>query len=369
MGNNNLTKREMLKHVGDISQLCGVRDYCLKGGKAEGVRAVDVKNGSGLEFTVLPDRCLDIAWLSYKSVNFSYMSNTGIVAPQYYNERGLGFLRSFYAGFLTTCGLTYVGSPCNDNGEELGLHGRISNTPGEEVYAGTEWVDDCPVMKLKGRMREAKVFGENVVLKREITSRYGENKFYINDTVENYGFRDESLMLLYHFNLGYPLLSGESYFVAPTARVIPRDEEASKGTDIYNRFQYPTPGYREQVFYHDLKADNEGRTCTALINPALQLGAVIWFNKNQLGKLTQWKQMGEGEYVLGIEPCNCHVGGRAKARQDGTLEFIKPGEARKFDIEIEILEGMDRIKEFEKHFHLYPLKIFFSSDLLLHKTI
>lgn len=338
------SKRDMLKYVGDLSQLFGVKDYKFNGGKADGVRAVDVKNGSGLEFTVLPDRGLDIAYLSYKCVNFSYISKTGIVAPQYFNERGTGFLRSFYAGFLTTCGLTYMGAPCNDQGEELGIHGRISHTPAEEVYAGTDWVNDEPVMKVKGRMREAKVFGENIVLEREIVCKYGENKIYINDSVENCGFKEEPLMILYHFNLGYPLLSSKSYLVAPSTKVTPRDEEAEKGIDQYSKFQVPTQGYNEQVFYHDLKADENGQTFAALINPIQELGVTIRFNKNQLKRLTQWKQMGEGEYVLGIEPCNCHVEGRAKARKDGDLEFIKPGEIRRFNLEVEVIKGADKIK-------------------------
>lgn len=345
MDKSSADRRGILKYIGDTSQLFGVKDYRLIGGRAEGVRGVDVKNGTGLEFTVLPDRCLDIAYLSYKSVNFSYISKTGIVAPQYYEERGLGFLRSFYGGFLTTCGVTYIGSPCNDEGEELGLHGRISNIPAEEAYAGTEWADDVPVMVVKGKMRQARVFGEYMVLKRKISCKYGDNRIFIDDTVENCGFNTEPLMILYHFNLGYPLLSSKSYFVAPSEKVTPRDEEAKKGIEEYDRFQMPTPGYKEQVFYHDLRADAEGKTFAALVNPAQKLGVAIWFNKNQLNRLTQWKQMGEGEYVLGIEPCNCHVEGRAKARKQGILEFLKPGESRNFNIEIEIIEGMERIKE------------------------
>lgn len=347
MDKKGLSKRDILRYTGDASQLFGVKDYRLNGGKADGVRAVDVRNYTGLEFTVLTDRGMDIAYTSYKGTNLSYISKTGIVASQYFNEFGTGFLRSFCGGLLTTCGLTYLGSPCNDNGEELGLHGRISNTPAEEVYAGTEWIDGVPVMKVKGKMREAKVFGEYVSLEREIVCKYDENKIYINDVVENNGFREEPLMILYHFNLGYPLLSSKSYLLSPSVSVTPRDAEAAKGTGEYNKFQEPTPGYNEQVFYHELKADSEGRTFGALINPELELGLAIWFRKDQLPRLTQWKQMGEGEYVLGIEPCNCRVEGRAKERKGGTLEFIKPGEVRKFNLEVEILDGMDKIKQLE----------------------
>lgn len=63
------------------------------------------------------------------------------------------------------------------------------------------------------------------------------------------------------------------------------------------------------MFYHNLKAKLDGSTRVALLNKKLELAVVIQFNKKQLNNFTQWKQMGEGEYVLGIEPCNCFVEG------------------------------------------------------------
>lgn len=60
-----------------------------------------------------------------------------------------------------------VGAPCTEDGEDFGLHGRISNTPGENISSGIEWDNDKPVIKVKGRMREARLFGENVILERE----------------------------------------------------------------------------------------------------------------------------------------------------------------------------------------------------------
>lgn len=347
-------KRELLKYVGDPSQLFGVRDYNFNGGKAQGVRGIDIRNGAGLELTVLPDRGLDIAYLNYRGINLSYISSTGIVAPQFFNESGSGFLRNFYGGFLTTCGLTYVGAACNDQGEKLGIHGRIANIPAEEVYAGTEYVDGVPVMKVKGLVREAKFFGENITLHREISINYGENTVRIKDVVENNGFRVEPLMILYHFNLGYPLLTGDSYLIVPSINVIPRDKEAEKGVSQYSIFQTPTPGYHEQVFYHNLRADDAGKTFAALINPLLKLGIAIQVDKTQLCRFTQWKQMGEGEYVLGLEPSNCHVEGRAKARQDGTLEYIKPGEKRSFDIELRIIDGDEEINKAKEAISCMP---------------
>jgi len=343
MSINKFKKRQLLKYVGDFSQLFGIKEYYLAGGKAKGVKAFDVRNGSGLEFTVLADRCLDIAGLSFKGTNCSYISKTGIVAPEYYDENGIGFLRSFHAGFLTTCGLRNVGVPCEDNGETFSLHGRISNTPGEEICAATEWIDDVPVLTISGKMREARLFGENLILGRKITCRYGENKIFIQNTVENCGFKREALMLLFHFNLGYPLLDEDAILVTPTAKLTPRDQVAAKGEASYDQSQPPTPDYTEQVFYHNLKSDAQDHTSVALINKRLGLGVAIHFSKNQLFNFTQWKQMGEGEYVMGMEPCNCYVGGRVDSRNSGILEYLEPGEIRNFDLTIELLNGMDEI--------------------------
>lgn len=339
MTTKKFNKRQMLQYVGDFSQLFGIKKYIFSGGKANGVKAFDVKNGSGLEFTVLADRCLDIAGLSFKGINCSYISKTGIVAPEYYDENGIGFLRSFHAGFLTTCGLRNVGVPCEDNGEAFSLHGRISNTPGEDVCDTTEWINDVPVLTISGKMREARLFGENLVLSRKITCKYGENKITIENTIENLGFNREALMLLFHFNLGYPLLDEDAILVTPTEKLLPRDQVAAYGEASYHQCQQPTPDYSEQVFYHNLKSDQKGNTCVALINKKLELGVAIYFNKNQLFNFTQWKQMGEGEYVMGMEPCNCYVGGRVDPRNNGILEYLEPGEIKNFTIAIELLNG------------------------------
>jgi hypothetical protein len=343
MSTSEMNKRELLKYVGDFSQVFGIKEYTMTEGKSKGVRAFDVKNGSGLEFTILADRCLDIAGVSFRGTNCSYMAKAGVVAPEYYNEGGIGFLRSYLAGFLTTCGLRNVGSPCELDGEAFPLHGRIGNTPAEEVCASTEWIDNVPVMTISGKMREARLFGEHLILERKITCRYGENKIRVHNTIENCGFKKEALMLLFHFNMGYPLLDEDAILVTPTRELTPRDQDAMNGEASYHQCQPPTPDYAEQVFYHNLNADQNGETCVALVNKKLGLAAAIHFNKNQLFNFTQWKQMGEGDYVMGMEPCNCYVGGRTDPRNAPIQEYLEPGEIRNFDITIELVNGNEAI--------------------------
>ncbi len=71
MGDKN-SKRELLKYVGNVNQICSIREFQLKGGKKENLKAAEIHNGIGLNFTVLLDRALDIFDLSFKGI-FSAM--------------------------------------------------------------------------------------------------------------------------------------------------------------------------------------------------------------------------------------------------------------------------------------------------------
>jgi len=343
-----MEKHEFLRYAGHYNQLFGIKEYELLQGKAKGIRAFDINNGTGLEFTVLADRCLDISKLAFKGVNGSYLSKVGLVSPAYYNGSDISFLYHFFAGFLTTCGVRNVGSSCHDNGEFFGMHGLISHIPAEEVCASTVWDGHVPVMTISGLIREARFFGENMFLRRKISCPYGQNRIRIHDCVENAGFKSELLMLLYHFNLGYPLLDADATLLSPSKTVIPRDDEATKGINAWPYMQPPTPAYAEQVFYHDLKTDTEGNTCVALVNRRLELGIAIHFNKKQFCNFAQWKQMGEGEYVLGLEPCNCYVGGRLDPMNKEIMQHLEPGESKCFEIEVEILSGLQDMSALEE---------------------
>ncbi len=321
-------------YTGDISQIFGVTDYICNDGKAKGTRAFDLRSDT-LCATILADRCMDIARLSYKGVNLGYMANCGIVAPQYFAECDNGFMRGFYAGFLTTCGLSNAGAKCESGGIAYGAHGRIGNTPAQSAHYTIEYDGDVPTARLFGTMHEGELFGVNLTLSREIIYRMGDNALYIKDVVRNNGYKAVPLMLLYHFNLGYPLLSDNATFVCDST-VVPRDSDAATGIDTYAQMHAPISGYREQVFYHDAAASAEGIVTAALQNSDIGLSLAITYNKAELPRLTQWKQLGVGEYVHGIEPANCHVEGRAKAEADGSLQYIEAGQSLPFGIQISV---------------------------------
>ncbi len=340
------SKEHLLACIGDLSQVAGIRMMQLSDGVEAGVRIADVRTGSGLRFQVSLDRGMDISVAEYKGIPLAWRSANGDVHPAHFDPRGLGWGRSFPGGLLTGCGMTHVGAPCVDAGEELGLHGRLSNLPAFDVHNETVWVDEECTMKLSGFVRESALFKENLLLHRTIETQLGESIITINDTVRNEGSQSSPLMMLYHINTGWPLVDHGSRLLVNSKKITSRDTEAEKGVNEALVFSEPTASYHEQVFFHDLIADENDFATALLMNPVKQIGLSVRFRQKELPRYTEWKMMGVGTYVVGMEPANCGVGGRAKERAAGTLQFIEPGEERRFFVQMGVLEGDDALSAF-----------------------
>ena len=348
------SKNDLMRKIGDISQVAGVKSYQLSDGNQKGVDAVDFRTGAGFNFTVLPGRGMDISYAEYNGQPLCWRSSTGDMNPSFYEPQGLGWLRGFYGGLVVTCGMTYAGAPCTDEEEELGLHGRVSNIPTKNVWIDGKWEGDQYLMWAQGKVREAVVFGENIVVTRRICAKLGETKLYLHDTVENVGFDPVPHMYLYHINGGFPAVDEGSVLISPTKKSMPRDADAEIDAEHYYRFQAPTPGFQERVYYHDMTPDSNGYVHAALVNKKFKngqgFGFYVKYLKSQLPKFVQWKMNGEGTYVVGMEPANCLVEGRDKERADGTLQFLQPGEKREYNLEIGVLASIGEIEALESRF-------------------
>jgi hypothetical protein len=285
----------------------------------------------------VPERALDITVCRNNGMSLAWMSSAGGTHPAFADNQGLGWLRAFGGGLLTTCGLDQFGGPNQDSDEALGLHGRISNLPAKAVGYTAEWRDDEYVLEITGEMRQTRLFGENLVLRRRISTALGSSKLRIEDTIANEGFEPWPHMLLYHINLGFPLVGPSTRLNVDSTEVVPRDDAAKPGLDQWSEFQTPTAGYSEQVFRHQPQAADNGVAQASVENPDLGLTLQLSFDQQALPYLFQWKMMGQGAYVLGVEPANCGVlQGRATARKQGDLPILHPGEQRDYWLEIEL---------------------------------
>lgn len=344
-----MTKAEVLRRVGNLTQVAGIRPVVLEDGKANGTKAFQVATGSGLEFTVERGKCLDIPNMSYKGINLNFLTKPGIVAPEYFNPLSGEFGRYFPAGMLYTCGLRNVGSENTDSGEFSNPHGRIGNTPAENVGVVSEWRGNDYVMELSGQMREGSQFAENMLLSRKLSTVLGSKKIVLHDVIENQGFEEQPFMMLYHFNMGYPLLDKGIRLLIPSLSRTPRDEPSKPGIAEWSKMEEPIDGFTEQVFYHTLGRDENGNTAYAVINDSLGFGFYVRFSAELLPVLIEWKSMMSGDYTLGLEPANCHVEGRGKERKEGTLRFLKPGETEEHVLEFGIAEGDKAIQELTEY--------------------
>lgn len=324
----NILKKEY--YYGNAQQIRGVEEYRLVEGKASQVRMMHVRNGKGLEVTICPDRCTDITRLVFKGDNLSYYSPCGTVAPSFYDCNQAEMLRTFTAGFLTTCGVTNVGSPCVDDGEELPLHGRISHEPAEHCF----WHEEKDAFVIEGVMRESHIFSHKLELHRKICIMKDKNQIKIEDTIKNKGEYESPCMILYHMNMGYPLLSEHAQLTIPSIKVEPRDELAASKIEDWQQIDPPRENIQEVCYFHSF--DKQG--LAKIYNHDIKKGVEIKFDTETLNCFTQWKMMGKYDYVLGLEPGNCRPDGRKKVREENKLVTLKEGDEKTYCIEINILE-------------------------------
>jgi hypothetical protein len=336
-----LTRRELLRRIGRLEQVAGIEPFVFDDGPARGVRAFRFRTGGGLSFDVLPDRGMDLGFAEYKGTPLAWLSPNGIVAPAFHESEGEGWLNSFPGGLLVTCGLRNVGPPGERAGEQFGLHGRASHIPATGVSYDALWDEEGCVLVASGQIRESSVFGPNLILRRRIRARVGESRVTIEDEVENEGFDPEPLMVLYHINLGWPLLDQTSRLTGPgkpQEPPEPRDEEAKTGLDTWDRFAAPTPNFEERVFYHRPVAGTGGPAEARLDNPDLGIAFSVRFRPEELPQFVQWTMTGEGTYVLGLEPATCRVEGPAAEEAAGRVIRLQPGETRTHHLEIEVVQ-------------------------------
>lgn len=338
-------RRELQRRVGRLDQVARVRLVTLGDGVERGVRLLEFRTGT-FAFEVVVDRAFDIGRCELGTMPLAWQSSVGFTGPWYYEPEGLGFFRSFGGGLLTTCGVDHALFMAEDTAaqyhyppketETYGLHGRVSNRPAKLTGYGERWEGDECILWAQGEVLQAAVFGEQLLLRRTIETRVGESRLTVVDEVENIGYARTPHMLLYHVNVGWPVVDEGSELLVPARSVTAR---RAQDVDDYRSLRGPQQGYVEQVFEHEVASEPDGRVPVAILNRGLGIGAYQIFNHNQLPHHFVWRMLGEGTYVVGIEPCTNRVEGRLEARARGELIELEPGERRVYELELGALEG------------------------------
>ncbi|MBZ0295658.1 MAG: aldose 1-epimerase family protein [Anaerolineae bacterium] len=321
------------QHSVDLRQFMDFRQSTLP----NGMRIVEAYNGSGLTFTILPDRGLDIWTAHYNGIPLTWISQGSPHPPDY----GQIWLRQYNGGLLTTCGLTHVGAPEADDetGEHRDFHGNYTRLRAPSVSVDVS--EDMRKIMLRGTLAEAVLYGLQLRLERRYTLTLGVPEIVIEDVVTNLSDQAAPLMLLYHFNFGYPLVAAGTRLATASVHAHPGNPPAQKDPASWPEYAAATPEYESDVYYHHLKADDDGDTEVALYREDFGL-SLSWSVAN-MPYLTQWKNTRQGIYVNGVEPGNCVPEGRNRARSQGRLQSIAAGESRQFGCRLKVLGDAEAV--------------------------
>ena len=331
--------------AGNLAQFGGVRLVTCADGVERGMRLLEFRTGSGLCFTVLVDRAMDIGEMSHAGRAIGWHSPTGFRHPALHEpegEGGLGWVRSF-SGFLSTCGLDHILGPEEVEASTYsyprratvrhGLHGRVGAIPARLTGYGERWEGDRCMLWAEGVIVQAAVFGEVLHLYRRIEADLGGNEVRLTDRVVNAGFAVTPHMFFYHINLGYPVIDDGARYLAPIAEVCfatHAETLAAQGVG-YHRCPAPVAGFAEQVWEHRMAADPAGLVPVAVVNDRIGLGLMVETRADQLPCAYQWQNFQAGHYVMGVEPSTHHILGNTAARERAEMIWLRPGEARHYD--------------------------------------
>lgn len=323
---------ELRERIGDLRQVCRIDRLTYDDGPGRGSRLLRMVTGGGLEVELHPDRCLDIGNVTWRGQPLAWASPAPVTSPWLLEHGGERWLRGFGGGLITTCGLDQFGSPSHDGGEDFGLHGRASSLVAEHLSTDVAQGEDGQVhLQVRAKFRQARLFGENLLLRRTVSSTLGSASFILEDAVTNLGADRQPHLMLYHCNVGWPLLDAGAHVEIPSTDVIPRDEVAAAGLEQWRTVTPPEPGWQEQVLLHHLPAEP---VTVRVVNERAGLALAIQFDPAQLPHLFQWRHFACGVQVLGLEPANApEIGGRNAARRAGVLPMLEPGETRHYRVE------------------------------------
>jgi len=354
-----MSRRALAERTGSLSQFAGVRLSTLGDGLERGVRMLEFRTGTGLRFTVLVDRAMDIADCEHAGRAVGWHSPSGFRNPalhDYEGEGGLGWFRSM-SGLNITCGLDHTLFMHDDPAGHYNygprqvvsssLHGRVGTIPARLTGYGERWDGDRCTLWAEGVVQQATVFGEDLHLIRRIEADVGGDAIRLHDRVVNHGFYRTPHMYCYHVNVGHPVLAEGARFVAPSREVLWAAHEAQYDAQGVGYRTAPAPirDFHEQVWQHDMAPDAEGRVIVALVNDRLGFGFAVETLKHQFPAMYQWQNFQAGHYALGIEPSTNHVLGKDFARGRGELIQLEHGDERRYDTVLRVLPDAGAVRD------------------------
>ena len=295
--------------ISNFQQVASIRRYTLSEGREKGLDVLDCDNGK-IRFLLNVSKACDIMQLYHEGQNISFISKNG------FTKRETPFLRRFEGGMLYTCGLDSVGGR-----EGYELHGTLHNIPAEIIRA------ECNEngITVESIIRDTALFGKNLVLKRKIFTAIGGDSVTLEDTLVNEGYKTEEYCLLYHINVGYPMLDDGAKVIADVESYTPRTAWAKQNETTMYAMNDAVPNQEEACYFLKLSKPE-----IALVNEKIGKKFTVSYSGDTLTHFVEWKSMASGDYALGLEPCTTELDNRF------AYKTIEVGEKIKFFVYISI---------------------------------
>ncbi len=295
--------------ISNFAQVASIRRYEMTEGAERGLRVLDCDNGR-LRFLLNESKALDVMQLYHMGQNVSFLSKNAFTA------REVPFSGRFEGGMLYTCGLDSVGAR-----EGFELHGSHHNTPARVTRAE---VNEKGIL-IEAEVRETELFGKDLLFRRRVCSAVGSETLEITDTLENCGTRAEDYCLLYHVNVGYPMLDAGAVLLDDAGEIIPRTPWAAEHLAERKKIGAPVDNEEEMCYFLRLKTPR-----VTLKNAALGKQFTLEWSQETLPHFVEWKSMAAGDYALGLEPCTTELDERF------SFATIEKGEKRLFSLMLSV---------------------------------
>jgi hypothetical protein len=358
-----IPRSELLRRVGNLAQVGSVELLSHEEGHARGGRFVDVRTGSGFRFTVHVDRGLDPGYAEFNGASLAWLPPKLFPAPAYWENDDHAWVRFVLGGLCNTAGLVTIGNPqtvdvsqfkfhARDT-DRFGTHDRIAILPATRFTFGERWEGERCFLWVEGTVRQEIVYGENLLLTRRYEAELGTSSFTLTDVVRNDGYYPTPHQLLYHFNIGYPVVDEGAELLAAVTADVPGSifEEEAGPSDRYRRFSGPEQGFFAEGYEIPMATGGDGWVSAAVVNRGFKgldggLGVFLRYDPETLPVYLEWRMMGEGLYAVGMEPSTNGFKTIPELVEAGYPVMLEPGEERTYRLEFGVLAGGAEIDAF-----------------------
>lgn len=77
-----------------------------------------------------------------------------------------------------------------------------------------------------------------------------------------------------------------------------------------------------------------------VFNEKRGIGVNIQYDGNDLPFFCQWKMLGKGEYVMGMEPMNAFLDGPKPGQEGCQAPILKPGESKSYTVKMNFMDKL-----------------------------